>query len=184
MCLPCNSCVLCHQHSSAFIPLRASIFVSPSPAHPQEQLHALIHSVLNWWGPRFTAKSTTIASSHLCPSVCPALPNHIPISAFRRGTSGHCLALPNDRVSCSICHPDWATEFTLKLQLATSPGSWWGFPPGKELCWKLLVTENCPVELIGLFIPHPRCCLHSFGTSAAEGWLPQHSVLQRERAGE
>lgn len=44
----------------------------------------------------------------------PVLPNHIPISAFRRGTSCHCLALPKDTVSCSICHLDWATEFTFE----------------------------------------------------------------------
>lgn len=87
----------------------------PSPVHPHEQLHALIHSVLNWWGPCLTAKSTAIPSSHLCTSMCPALPNHVPVSPFGRGTSGHCLALPKDRVSCSICHPGWATEFTFEV---------------------------------------------------------------------
>lgn len=113
MCQPCKSCVLCHQHSAAFIPLGIHfcvLFSCPSTrtiACSYTQCIQLVRL-------SFYSKSTTIPSSHLCTSMCPALPNHIPISAFRRGTSSHCLALPKDRVSCSICHPYWAIEFTFE----------------------------------------------------------------------
>lgn len=114
-----------------------------------------------------------VTSAHPCALCCQTT-----FPSVHLGEESAAIALPYQRTGylAPLVIQTGPQSSPLKLQLAMSPGSWWSFLPGQELCWKLLVTENCPVELVGLFIPCPRCCFHSFGTSAAEGWLPQHCL--------
>lgn len=149
-------------------------FLSP-PSHPVHPARAnacytqcikLFRAWLQWIEHNYS-------QCQLCTSTCPVLPNRIRISAFRRTGSTTLCRTKGQGVLVHL-PSSWATEFTSEVAAGDvsslgSVGSWWGFPCGKELWWKLLATADCPFESVGPFIPCGRCCILYL----------QHRCLQR-----